>query len=516
MQVFARHSSRTSSLFMANFDPTKKPRKGILKQRPETEHPTGIKWDEMNILMTNHPANKDYGHMKIDEPKTPYQVYEDPEGTSSEAEARSDDEATKDALNLDDLAYQIDRVNKMPIWSGDDGPSDDDKEEEGVSEVEQEHRQAFKDKRRHHYDEYLRVKKAREILEQEEEEEEEVKPSEIGLKLDRSLSCYTCDHQDFEDVILTEEDCEDLREHIVVCVIGDKDSVLIGLQDLLLPMRASNLSVSDMKSVVLLGSRDYLEREWGSISMLSDIRIICGSPLSQKDLRLAAVNTCSLCVFLRSAALKDSDRQLKDEYLVDKECILGTLNLKSMKFRGKKGAKVGFDVPVLTDLAYDSNVQFLDQEDEDNPDAALCESQPFAFGQAISSSIMDSVVSSVYCDRKAMTLLNLLLNTEQQMDDDDDDEEEEDEDKKADRQPPSRISQCPILESPFNKFGNGGLYGDMLTSVLKSHGILCLGLFRSFSATSNQRCVITAPPYEYVLRPSDRVFVVRRGANSSE
>lgn len=49
----------------------------------------------------------------------------------------------------------------------------------------------------------------------------------------------------------------------------------------------------------------------------------------------------------------------------------------------------------LAELVNDSNVQFLDQDDDDDPDTELYLTQPFACGTAFAVSVLDSLMSTV-------------------------------------------------------------------------------------------------------------------------
>lgn len=46
-------------------------------------------------------------------------------------------------------------------------------------------------------------------------------------------------------------------------------------------------------------------------------------------------------------------------------------------------------------LVNDTNVQFLDQDDDDDPDTELYLTQPFACGTAFAVSVLDSLMSAV-------------------------------------------------------------------------------------------------------------------------
>ena len=64
----------------------------------------------------------------------------------------------------------------------------------------------------------------------------------------------------------------------------------------------------------------------------------------------------------------------------------------------RKGSVYGANVPMITELVNDSNVQFLDQDDDDDPDTELYLTQPFACGTAFAVSVLDSLMSTVGSD----------------------------------------------------------------------------------------------------------------------
>ncbi|XP_063537587.1 protein phosphatase inhibitor 2-like [Cydia strobilella] len=147
----------------------KKPSKGILKTSrsvdvhssdgaPSTsKRAKEQRFDEINIMETFHPANKDYGHMKVDEPKTPF------------SETVDGDMEPADELDANILAAKLAAsMNKPPKCVETD--SDDDMDE---SDEARERRLEFEKKRKMHYNEFQALQLARKLLAQEEEEDEE-------------------------------------------------------------------------------------------------------------------------------------------------------------------------------------------------------------------------------------------------------------------------------------------------------------------------------------------------------
>ncbi|XP_025162348.1 calcium-activated potassium channel slowpoke isoform X25 [Harpegnathos saltator] len=353
------------------------------------------------------------------------------------------------------------------------------------------------------------------------------------MKYDSTGMFHWSPSRNLEDCILDRNQAAMtvLNGHVVVCLFADPDSPLIGLRNLVMPLRASNFHYHELKHVVIVGSVDYIRREWKMLQNLPKISVLNGSPLSRADLRAVNVNLCDMCCIL-SAKVPSND----DPTLADKEAILASLNIKAMTFDDtigvlsqvgspivlqRRGSVYGANVPMITELVNDSNVQFLDQDDDDDPDTELYLTQPFACGTAFAVSVLDSLMSTTYFNQNALTLIRSLItggatpelelilaegaglrggySTADSL-------------ANRDR---CRVGQIALYDGPLAQYGEGGKYGDLFVAALKSYGMLCIGLYRyrfrdtsSSCDASSKRYVITNPPDEFTLLPTDQVFVL--------
>ncbi|XP_038148933.1 calcium-activated potassium channel subunit alpha-1a isoform X14 [Cyprinodon tularosa] len=405
---------------------------------------------------------------------------------------------------------------------------------------------------------------------------EQIENMDMNVKrYDSTGMFHWCPSKEIEKVILTRSEASMtvLSGHVVVCIFGDVTSALVGLRNLVMPLRASNFHYHELKPIVFVGSLDYLRREWETLHNFPKVSILPGTPLSRADLRAVNINLCDMCVILSA-----NQNNIEDASLQDKECILASLNIKSMQFDDSIGVlqansqgftppgmdrsspdsspvhgfvrqasvTTGSNIPIITELAKpgkilplvslsqekksgtsiqmitelvnDSNVQFLDQDDDDDPDTELYLTQPFACGTAFAISVLDSLMSATYFNDNILTLIRTLVtggatpelegllaeenalrggySTPQTL-------------ANRDR---CRVAQLALYDGPFADLGDGGCYGDLFCKALKTYNMLCFGIYRLRDAhlgTPSQctkRYVITNPPYEFELVPSDLIF----------
>lgn len=65
-----------------------------------------------------------------------------------------------------------------------------------------------------------------------------------------------------------------LSGHVVVCIFGDVTSALVGLRNLVMPLRASNFHFHELKHIVFVGSLEYLRREWETLHNFPKVSIL--------------------------------------------------------------------------------------------------------------------------------------------------------------------------------------------------------------------------------------------------
>ncbi|KAL5272752.1 hypothetical protein ACHWQZ_G000808 [Mnemiopsis leidyi] len=310
----------------------------------------------------------------------------------------------------------------------------------------------------------------------------------------------------FEDVDLKDHE---LNNHIVICAFGDDKTPISGLSSLIKPLRASNLPYKKLKVVLLLAEKDFLLKAWKELRHFPKIRVLCGSALDRSKLKRAFINRASMVVILSNYGKRMA---YKDPFLLDKEPILACLNLPQVAGKSENSKPVEF----IAELVNDSNVHFLDQDNEDEPDIELHLTMKFAQGSCITATALDTLMSEAYYNDEVMTLVRALIAGANVPEYDAEDEEHS-----GPLQVPANAlcgSQCRVIrikaeEPSLSEHIKGKAYKDVFVELLQKFNLLCLGLHRAIDwhldvSVEHKRFVYINPPGETKIVASDYLYVI--------
>lgn len=173
----------------------KRPSKGILKIPKNIRSNSldkDIKWDETNIQETLHPENKDYGHMKIDEPLTPFNPPINDDDIASEDESASTSHKQIDLLekvsrrlkeppvaiedeNVEKLLNKSDELRAIANETNlcEDSMMVDEPANSSADTSTAKSSSSFEQRRKRHYNEFLAVKMAKTLWKEEEKQDDD-------------------------------------------------------------------------------------------------------------------------------------------------------------------------------------------------------------------------------------------------------------------------------------------------------------------------------------------------------
>ena len=351
-----------------------------------------------------------------------------------------------------------------------------------------------------------------EVTTDDQENNDKLRVNRPILKINRDSSIFhKCKERKFEEALI--EEPTDITNHIILCTFSVQDSDELNLHSFVSPLRASTLQPEELKPILIIGNKDCIQNEWSNIAEFDNVFVIDGSPLDQDILKAANIGNCSSCIILGSTASLDADPAL-----IDKQPILCSLTLTSLDFKdGMSETLSGKHIHKVTELYKEENVQFLDLEDEDDSIAGFINSEPFIQGECISSTVFDSLVAVAYFNPGATALFEKLVtggSVSQAKPKQKGNRSTRRLTQSYTERPPKpslyrpRFLQISLQDPDYQQF-HSCRFSELFQALLEKQE-LCIGIFRQMKEGNvfSKRYVITSPPHNMKLKPTDNIFVI--------